>query len=235
MSDFGNGGKWRFGPRVWGPTAGILGVAVVALGLMVALGVNGKTEIKHEIPTCQIGEPGCEARAETHQHADFLLMIRGVQFKFDSDEFVSHEGKEHSDSVHIHDPRHTVIHIHREHTTWDEFWRSIGFELTDASFLGTTNDKVCMKMPDGSKICNTATETWKFYLNGVKVDGLSNLDLHDLDRALFSYGSESEQQVLAQVQMVSNEACIPSELCHDRIPPGGEANEPCGKSSNTCR
>ena len=227
--------KWQLGPRVWGPVTGFLGVAAVVLGLMVALGVNGQEKLRWGTPMCTVGEPGCENRPETHEHADFLLVIRGQQFDFNKPQFVSNEGAEHSDTVHIHEPRFTVVHIHREHTTWDEFWRSIGFEISDPSFLGTTTDKICMKMPDGAKLCNTATETWKFYLNGVKVDGLANLDVNDLDRALFSYGPETEEQVLQQVLKVSDQACIPSEICHARIPPGGEAKENCGKSSDTCR
>ncbi|MBA4181082.1 MAG: hypothetical protein C0506_10885 [Anaerolinea sp.] len=235
MTNMNVGGKWQLGPRVWGPVVGFLGVGAVVLGLMVALGVNAQTRIEYDIPTCTLGEPGCENRPETHEHADFLLMIRGQQFDFGKPQFISTESRPLSGTVHIHDPRYTVLHIHRENTTWDEFWRSIGFELNDTSLLGTTNDKVCLKTPDGSKLCNTATETWKFYLNGVKVDGLANLDINDIDRALFSYGPETEEQVLQQVLKVSDQACIPSEICHARIPPGGEAKENCGKSSDTCR
>ena len=229
-----NSTRWTLRPQIWGPLMGLLAVTAGALAVLLVISRTGAEE-NNQIPTCVIGEPGCENRPETHQHADFALVIRGQKFDFNNDAYISHEGAEHSSTVHIHEPRLTVVHIHREHTTWDEFWRSIGFELSDPSFLGTPSNKVCMKMPDGSKLCNTETETWKFYLNGVKVDGLANLDITDLDRALFSYGSESDVQVLAQVAAVTDEACIPSEICHERIPPGGEANEPCGKSSNTCR
>ena len=226
--------RWQLGPRVWGPVMGFLGVAAVALGLMVALGVNGDTKIVKEIPTCQVGTPGCENRPAVHEHADFALFINGKQFDFNKPQFVSREGDHLSDEVHIHDPRHTVVHIHRAGTSWGSFFDSLKFKLMDPTFPGTTNEKTCLTMPDGTNHCNSATNTWKFFLNGVQVDGLTLQYMHDLDRALFSYGPETADQVRAQqVPLVSDQACIPSEICKARIDPN-EPIEPCSKSAKTC-
>ena len=225
--------RWQLGPRVWGPVVGFLGVAAVALGLMVALGVNGNTKTVHDIPTCIIGTPGCDSRPAVHEHADFALYINGKQFDFGQPQFISHEGDLQSGVVHIHDPRHTVVHVHRAKTTWGDFFTSLKFKLTDLSLIGTTKDKVCLTMPDSTKYCNDATNTWKFFLNGVQVDGLTFQDIHDVDRALFSYGPETVEQVRAQqLPQVTDQACIVSELCTDRINPN-EPPENC-TTSNTC-
>lgn len=227
--------RWRLGPRVWGPVVGFLGVAAVALGLMVALGVNGDTKVVQEIPTCIIGTPGCENRPAVHEHADFALFINGKQFDFNQPQFISHEDNPLSDEVHIHEPRYTVLHIHRAGTSWFAFFDSLKFKLTDMSLPGTTNDKVCLTMPDGTNHCNNATNTWKFFMNGVQVDGLTLQYIHDLDRALFSYGPETVDQVrVQQLPLVSDQACIPSEICKDRINPN-DPPENCSKSSKTCQ
>ncbi len=232
-ADYGES-RWQLGPRVWGPVAGFLGVTAVVLGLMVALGVNGDTKTVHDIPTCQIGTPGCENRPAVHEHADFALFINGQQFDFGQPQFVSHEGAELSSDAHIHDPRHTVIHIHRAGTSWGVFLGELGFKLQDKTLIGTTDDKVCLTMPDGKNHCNDGTNTWKFFMNGVLVDGLMLQYMHDLDRALFSYGPETVEQVrTTQLPQVTDQACIVSEICTDRINPN-EPPEECSKSSKTC-
>ena len=226
--------RWRLGPRVWGPILGFLGVAAVALGLMVAMGVNAETKTVHDIPTCVIGTAGCENRPPLHEHADFALFINGKQFDFGKPEFISREGDTRSGQVHVHDPRHNVVHVHRAFTSWGEFFVSLKFKLTDKSLPGTTTDKVCLTMPDGTKYCNDATNTWKFFMNGVQVDGLTLQDIHDLDRALFSYGPETADQVRAQqLPQVTDQACIVSEICAARIDPN-EPVEACLKSEKTC-
>lgn len=226
-------------PKVWAPVGGFLAIAVIALGLAVALGVNGD-DGGVVIKECKPSEPGCELRQAVHEHADFALFIRGQQYDFGQERFVSHEGEELSPNAHVHDPRHTVVHVHREQTTWDEFLSSLGFAISDPT-LGARPESTCITLPGanenkptGEKLCNTATETWKFYVNGVKVDGVANMNITDLDRVLISYGSETEEQVRAQLAAVTDQACIPSEVCKDRLPPEGEPPEPCSRSNDTC-
>lgn len=219
-------------PKQWIPITAVLAIAVIVLGVLLILGMDddggGGTAAG-----CQPGDPNCTLRQATHQHADFALFIRAKQFDFNQPQFVSVEGKELSPDAHIHAPRFTVVHIHRELTTWDAFLSSLGFKLSDPSYLGVDSTRTCMTVPGGDKLCNTATETWKFYVNGVKVDGLANTTIHDLDRVLMSYGGESGEQVLAQTAQVTDQACIPSEKCKDRIPKD-EPPEQCTISNDTC-
>ncbi len=223
------GGRWDgwLGPRQWGPLVAVFAITAIALGVLLA------TRSDSEEGT----GPGdvSALRQPVHWHADFAVFIRGQQFDFNQPQFVSTVGSEKSETVHIHDPRHTVIHVHREGSTWDEFFRSLGFLLDDPSFAGVTSERTCLALPSGEKLCNTATETLKFYVNGVKVDGIANLDISDLDRVLVSYGPETHEEVVrTQLPKVSDEACIPSELCSERFPEGGIENEPCSKSGSTC-
>jgi hypothetical protein len=210
-------------PRLLIPVTGVLGVAAVVLGVLVALGSGGGTMPQLVLETCRVGEdPGCQLREEVHEHADFALVIRGQQYDFSDRRYVSAGDTYRSPIVHIHPERYTVVHVHLSKTTWDEFFSSIGFKLVDPSVAGVTRDQTCLALPSGERLCNTATETWKFYVNGVKVDGLAFEYIYDLDRVLLSYGPEDEAAVLQQVAAVSDQACILSLRCMDRV----DASEP---------
>lgn len=219
------------GPKHWMPIVGVLSVAVIVLVVMLILD-TGDGASANDGPA-----PGVSGgtRPPTHEHADFALVIRGEKVDFSDPRFISDtEGKELSENVHIHAPRFSVVHVHRTLTTWDEFFRSLGFTLTDPSFPGTTRERTCMELLSGEKLCNSATESWKFIANGVPVDGLANVYIGDLARVLFSYGPESIDEVMAkQWPGVTGEACIPSELCVERIP-ANEPKETCSGRQNSC-
>lgn len=202
------------GPKQWMPIVGILSVAVIALAIALVLNLNDDDG----------GESGATSnggRTPVHEHADFLLFIRGQKFDFSQPQFLtSAGGKELSPYVHIHEPRYTVVHVHASLTRWDEFFTSLGFTLTDPSFPGVDSARTCMTLPDKTKLCNTDTEKWKFIVNGVPLDGISNVFIGDISRVVISYGPESVDEVIkSQYSQVTDQACIPSELCLDRINP----------------
>lgn len=205
------------GPRIWVPALIIVGAAITALGIFAfTRGDDGGLS----------GVTGGTLRQPTHQHADFALVIRGEKFDFNQPQFLSAgEEDEHiSPNVHIHAPRVNVVHAHTTHTTWDEFFKSLGFELSDTS----------LTMPDGTEYANSDTETLKFVVNGVAIDEVQFLEISDLDRVLISYGPESVEEVIAeQWEFVTDEACIASETCKDRIDPN-EPPEPCSGQGTSC-
>ncbi len=229
MSGDTGSARWdgRLGPKQWGPIVGVLGVAVVVLAVLFGLGVGGDDS------NAASNNPVAQNKV-THEHADFAIFIRGQQFNFHDPQFVSETGHEEDLYVHIHDPRYTVVHVHKDGITWDYFLNTLHFKLDDPTFRGVTADRTCLTIPSGEKLCQSATETFKFYVNGVKVDGVSNTGIHDLDRVLISFGSETAADVVAQqLPKVTDEACIPSERCDDRIPVN-EPPEECTESNNTC-
>lgn len=216
------GWDWWLAPRIWLPAAIIFVGALAVVGVLLVVHWDSGN-----------GPAGAgELRPPQHVHADFHLVVRGQRFDFNKPEFVSTEEKHLSENVHIHAPRFTVVHSHRFGTTWDEFFRSVGFRLSDPT-NGARAGQICMTFPDGTRLCNTATESWKFVVNGVRIDGVANLDIQDLNRVVISYGSEDDAALMTQYALVSDEACIPSEVCVARIPPG-EPSELCSKSEVTC-
>ncbi len=223
--------RWSLPPFIWSPVMVILLSIAAGLGVAYAMkDSSGLTVVREEYNPI---EEGCELRQKVHWHADFALFTNGTKFDFNKPEYISTESDEKSDAAHIHDPRHTVIHVHLEQTTWSEFLSSLGMKLQDPSQLSTVA-QTQLTLADGTVLKQSDTNTFKFFVNGVRVDGIAAMDISDLDRVLISYGPESEDEARAQFDTVSDEACIPSELCRDRLPPGGVEAEPCSKSGTTC-
>lgn len=212
----------RSSPLALPPLVWMVVVAVLAGGIL-AMWLLRDGEQSGEESSGEAGAVGIDQlRQPVHWHSDFALFIRGERFDFNRPEFVSKEGEEKNPWVHIHEPRYSVVHAHREQTTWDEFLTSIGFKLTDTS----------LTLPSGETLENTQTEQLKFYVNGIRIDSLMFQDILDLNRVLITFGSETVEEVLTtQWPEVSDEACIPSGLCRER---GIPEDEPCGKGSGTC-
>lgn len=174
---------------------------------------------------CEPGDPACTLRQVVHWHADIALYIEGEAFDFGDPAYLSTEERELSENVHVHDPRHSVVHVHREQSTWDEFFRSLGMRVTD----------FCITLPDGTELCEEeGGNQMTFVVNGVLVDSVRELDLADLQRVLIWFGPEDPEEVLAGwASRVSDEACIPSANCQARAPENPE-EEPCSVLNDTC-
>lgn len=206
---------------VWLPSMGLL---VVASALLLAVVILRPGAASNEANSPSALAPDGTLRQPVHWHADFAVVINGERFDFNKPEFISKEGQEGNAWVHIHEPRPTVVHVHREQTTWDEFMRSLGFSLTDAA----------LTLPDGRKFVTGDLSQLKFYVNGVRIDTLMFESISDLSQVLVTFGPESDAEIRrSQLPMITDQACIPSELCRDRIPDVPEP-EPCTKSGTAC-
>jgi hypothetical protein len=208
-------------------------VALLAGGLLVGWKWVADEKQDVNVVTCEIGTEGCNARVAVHWHADFALFIEGEKYDFDQEEFFSTEDEVLNANVHIHAPRINVVHVHRSLTTWDEFLRSLGFELTDKTTIaGQAGAPLTLKLPDGEELREENGNTFKFMVNEVKVDGVAVAEIGDLERVLISYGPETFEEVeREQWPQVTDEACIPSGRCLERGDPGPE---PCGAFDTSC-
>lgn len=214
----------------WGIAAGIvLGAAIIAGAIVIARDDDGASAsgLGVQLPA------GDTLRQRIHEHADFALYLRGERFDFGKPEFIATEDDEKGPNAHIHDPRHTVIHVHREATTWDEFFLSLGFELKDPTMLVEPGQE-SLKLPSGDVLRSNGTETLKFIVNGVRVDGIAGQNIGGLTRTLISYGDETDEELMAQYLTVTDEACIPSGVCTARGDGSGEHGEPCATAGGQC-
>ncbi|MEX0782859.1 MAG: hypothetical protein WD557_09430 [Dehalococcoidia bacterium] len=227
-------GRGWLSPKALLPAGAILSVAMLVAGVLVGWKWIADEKQDVNVVTCDPG-PDCQARVPVHWHADFALFIEGEQYDFNQDEFFSTEDELVNANVHIHAPRINVVHVHRSLTTWDEFLRSIGFELTDKTTIaGQAGQPLNLKLPNGDEFREENGNTFKFMVDGVRVDGVAITEIGDLDRVLVSYGPETFEDVERdQLPQVSDEACIPSGRCLERGDPRLE-DEPCSKFDTTC-
>ena len=207
-------------PRLWLPV--LIGMGAICLGLLGVV-LFASDDSGSEAPGVVLDTTEA-LRQPVHWHADFAVVINGQQFDFNQSGFISTEGGEKNPWVHIHDPRPTVIHVHREQTTWDEFFGSLGFKLTDTS----------LTLPNGTNYTSGEGGTLRFFVNRVRVDTIQFESIADLSQGLVTFGPESEEDIRrTQIPLVTDQACIPSELCLYRVPAVPEL-EPCTKSSGSC-
>ena len=97
-----------------------------------------------------------------------------------------------SPDVYIEANNPNIIQIKKSGITWDDFFKTLPFKLT----------KDCLTTGTGERFCNSGNRTLKFYLNGVETDDLLEREIQDGDRALITYGSESEAQIQQQFSQV---------------------------------
>jgi hypothetical protein len=91
-----------------------------------------------------------------------------------------------------------------------------------------------LKLPSGEVLRSNGTETLKFIVNGVRVDGIAGQNIGGLTRTLISYGDETGEELMAQYLTVTDEACIPSGVCIERGDGSGEHGEPCSTAGGQC-
>ena len=210
------------GPRrqllLGGGAAALLAVGGLA-GYAFALADSGEPEA----PDNPVLTEAVELRQPVHDHADLAIVVRGQLLDLSADEFLSTADEAKSENAHVHAPRTAVVHIHREQTTWSELFLSLGGKLTDTCLSISNND-----------YCPSASESLKFLVNGVRVDAIRYMEIGEMDRVLISYGAETDEQVLAQLRLLTDQACIPSENCAARVDPNSPEVEPCAKSETSC-
>lgn len=190
----------------------VLPALLLALVAFAACGESGAEE-----PTPAVDSGGESLRQDVHWHADFALVIEGEMFDFSDAEYVSDVDEEIHEYLHIHPERYSVVHVHREASTWREFFGTFGWTLSDTY----------LEFEDGTRIENDGENTWKFFVNGVRVDSVMFLDISDLQRTLIVYGPETPEEALEMYwPQVTDQACVVSGSCADRIDPN-EPPEPC--------
>lgn len=182
---------------------------------------------------------------EFHEHADFAVFIDGVPFDFTRDKYMSiepckisslplpfvqsayahggeegPEGHDLRDWVHLHNGIGSVIHVHKEGITYDQFFESLGMDFHDTYF---EDDEWNRYEENGEK-------EFVILLNGERVEEIAESQIRNLDRVLISYGDRgrSESEVWAEYGQITNLACIASEVCLHREP---LAEEACGVQS----
>ena len=182
---------------------------LLVLGVIIAVAVLvGKALLDSGTAIPEIGVVG-----DVHYHADFALYIDGERYNFAQDKYMSTGNKSLSNFAHLHDMKGNIIHKHASGITLGFFMETVGMKLNDT----------CLMIDDGTSYCDDGNKELKIYVNGKHNDEFAEHDIKDEDKILLSYGDVSEEELQAQIESVSYEACIYSLTCPEKGVPPEEA------------
>jgi hypothetical protein len=128
----------------------------------------------------------------THYHANFALYINGQREDFKATHYYEeiaacsiHGTIQPAQRVHMHDEVNSVIHVHDDAVTWEQFFNNIGWTL-GPNFI--QNDQRTIYLEDDTNKLNIV-------LNGENLTELTNIAnqvIKDEDRLLISFGNISD-------------------------------------------
>lgn len=97
-----------------------------------------------------------------------------------------------SPNVYIESENPNIVIVTKIGTTWQGFFNTLPMKLTvDCITTGTEET-----------FCTTGTKKLKFYLNGKLEENLLGIEIKNGDKALISYGNETEAQIRNQLELI---------------------------------
>lgn len=141
-----------------------------------------------------------------HAHADFKVFLDGEEFSFNKSPF---------------DEANKYIHLHLQNPDGDKVIHVEGMEnITLKVFfesLGMTFNSTCFILDAGESFCNTFDKRIRFFVNGNENFQFDLYELRDMNRILITYGNQSDEEIMHQMESVTDYACIYSGRCPERI------------------
>ena len=166
--------------------AGIFAVVIAIVGYAVYVFVTQTTDI-----------PGAPPNAgpfnDEHEHASILVMIHGDKFDFSTAAYQVQDNW-----IHFEAQDGTTIHRHASGVTTGYLFETLGIQL----------DSTCYIFPNGREFCTDEDYSLKFYINGERVDDITEYVLEDEDRILISYGGESDEQIQEQLNELNAQPIV---------------------------
>lgn len=159
---------------------------------------------------------------DVHEHADFKVYLNGVAYDFAQEKYMSSEEAPLSPFTHVHDGDGEVIHKHMSGVTLGTFFESLGMQFSADCFVLDT----------GEPYCNETAHMLRMFVNGEENEDFEHYEFHDLDRILITYGVAEGEELEAQLDSVTDRACIYSETCPERGAPPDESS--CSASTTDC-
>jgi hypothetical protein len=188
-----------------------IGLVIVILLMSVAYYIIGIPNVfAPKIPDASLNPD------PNHTHADFAIWINNTQVDYSGDEYMSglstddatHDEEEEykHKHLHLHDNVGHVIHRHKPGLVLNDFLRSLGI-LHAENCLAVQNTSYC--------------DNWQMFVNGMKVTFDPMYEFADLDKVLLTFNA-NEQQLAAQLEALTDDACLYSKACPWRGDPPAE-------------
>ena len=144
--------------------------------------------------TTPVGAPGSPPGAgmlgDEHEHASVLVRIFGDKFDFAA---TTYQIK--SSWIHFEESDGNTVHRHSSGVTLNYLFESLGIGI----------DEDCYIFGDGRQFCTNEDYSLKYFINGDSVNSINDYVVQDDDRILISYGGETEEQVIAQLNELDSQ------------------------------
>lgn len=128
-----------------------------------------------------------------HAHAALLVKIFGDEFDFSSPAFQLK-----SSWTHFEGRDGSTIHKHATGVTIGDL-----FESLPVSF-----DEECFEFQNGRSFCTDDNYELVFFINGKQVSDIRDYEIIEDDRILISYGTETPEELEAQLLQLENQELI---------------------------
>lgn len=99
-----------------------------------------------------------------------------------------------SQDIYITAQKPNTVIVKKENITWGDFFKTLPMELSSD----------CLTTGTGQRFCTNQTKTLKFYINGGKIENFLERKIQNGDKALITFGDESEQQIQNQIRGISD-------------------------------
>ncbi len=163
-----------------------MGVANMAIGSFDESIINNGMAEK-----ANIGKLGSQ-----HIHADIKVYVNGKALNFASPKYYMKSSLLHLDDNQNLMDASGVLHMHATSVPLWVFFKSIGMDFS----------KDCITLENNEKLCNGENKKIKFYVNGMVNNYFENYVFADNDKILFSYGNESGEALISQIDSITDYA-----------------------------
>ena len=143
---------------------------------------------------------------QTHYHANFAVYLNGQRFAFKGPQYyeevaacTAHGPIQPAQRAHMHDNVNSVIHVHDEGVTWQQFFNNISWTI-GPNFIQTD---------DGTTYTENGDNKLNIMLNGQNLTDLTNIanqTIRDQDRLLISFGNIDDKTIQTEYNSVPDTA-----------------------------
>lgn len=127
------------------------------------------------------------SQSQVNYQASFAIFTNGVFRVFTAPMYHNL-----SPEVYIEAKNPNIIQVKKAGITWNDFFKTLPMALS----------RECLTTGTKEQFCNSSTQTLKFYINGQKVADFLNRQINAGDKALISFGSETENQIQEQLKRI---------------------------------
>lgn len=160
---------------------------LLAVFVIVILGANYtgfdigfEKSIKRSSPTVQ---------KEVDYKASFAIFTNGSLRDFTSSKYHNL-----SKDVFVTSENPSIVNVKKKGITWNDFFKTLPSPMKLS--------KDCLITGTGEEFCTNKAQSLKFYLNGIKDDNLLSKTIRNGDKALITYGNESETEIKMQLKVL---------------------------------